>query len=274
MASMGGVGWVQHPLSMLLVGVTAGFLLLQPAQRIVTADRSPAESVVEGLVGSDNLDTLVRELLAENPDIIVSALARFQQQQAESQQQNRRAIVQSRQSELLDETILPPVGNPNADVTIVEFIDYQCGFCKRAHPMIQRLIAEDGNVKLIYKQFPILGPASVYAGRAALAARAQGKFVAFHDALMEARVRLSEAVVMRIAEDVGLDIDRLRRDMESNAQEHQAIFVQTQDLARALGIQGTPSFVIDGAMISGFVDEAGMRSLIEDARRNLVALSE
>ena len=271
-AAAGHFGWMRHPMSMLLVGATAAVLLLLPIQNMLTVGPAPAEQIVSDLVRNGTLNNAIRELLSENPDILVSALALFQQRQTESQQrhnnaqqQNLRAVIRSR--ELLDETIVPVAGNPNGDVTIVEFMDYQCGFCKRIHPMLQRLLAEDGNVKLIYKELPILGPASVYAARAALAARAQDSYGVFHDALMESRVRLSEPVVLRLAAGVGLDVGQLQQDMAANEAEHQTIFAQSQDLARAFNLQGTPSFVIDGAFIGGMIDEATMRRLIDDARR-------
>ena len=263
-----GLRWARHPVVTLLLGATLAVMLVGSLEREPMSGENMAGSLFEELVESGRFETLLRDSLNENPEIVVSALSRFQQQQAHIHQQRLQAAVHSHQDDLLDETIVPAVGNPRGDVTIVEFVDYQCGFCKRAHPMIQRLLADDGNVKLIYKEFPILGPASIYAARAVLAARKQDKFVAFHDALMEARVRLNESTIMRIAADVGLDVNQLEQDMATNVDAHQEVFVASHNLAGALGIEGTPSFVIGGNVVSGLIDEATLRRLIEDARQS------
>jgi protein-disulfide isomerase len=156
------------------------------------------------------------------------------------------------------------LGNRNGDVTVVEFFDYRCPYCKRAAPVLDEVIKADGRVRRVMKEFPILGPDSVIASRAALAARAQGKYEELHRALIGARGQLDESAVMAAAKGVGLDLDRLRRDMRST--EIDGIIRRNRELAESLEITGTPAFVIGDAFLPGAADAATFRSLIQKAR--------
>jgi protein-disulfide isomerase len=150
---------------------------------------------------------------------------------------------------------------------VVEFSDYNCGFCKRAHGEVAKLIESDGNIRLVVKEFPILGPGSVMAGRAALASSMQQdgeKYVEFNDALMMHRGSHSEATIMAIAEEVGLDLAQLEKDMESD--EVAEKLKRTNDLAEILSINGTPAFVIGNQVVRGFVPAEELEKLAEAAR--------
>ena len=158
----------------------------------------------------------------------------------------------------------PVLGNPDGDVTVVEFFDYNCPYCRRAMPQVQGLLDGDPNVRLVYREWPILGDGSVFAAKAALAARNQGKYEEFHWAMMGMSGRAEEASVLRIAKEVGLDIGQLRRDMEApEVQEHIA---SSMRLTQALGFNGTPSFVIGDALVPGFVEQSELEIYVSDAR--------
>ncbi|MCH8212737.1 MAG: DsbA family protein [Proteobacteria bacterium] len=187
------------------------------------------------------LETILRPMIVRNPDIV------------------------ARQDELLNDPASPVGGNPDGDVTLVEFFDYQCPYCKTIFPSIQALLAEDRNLRYVFKEFPILGRASVFAARAALAARRQGKYLEFHTAVMSARGKLTETRVMRLAEKVGLDVDRLRRDMADGTVD--AMIRRNLELADGLGIFSTPVFIIGDTQIPGAVEIDTLKVLIARARQ-------
>ncbi|MCH7692079.1 MAG: DsbA family protein [Proteobacteria bacterium] len=187
------------------------------------------------------LDAILRPMIVRNPDIV------------------------ARRDELLNDPASPVGGNPDGDVTLVEFFDYQCPYCKTIFPSIQALLAEDRNLRYVFKEFPILGRASVFAARAALAARRQGKYLEFHTAVMSARGKLTETRVMRLAEKVGLDVDRLRRDMADGTVD--AMIRRNLDLADGLGIFSTPVFIVGDTQIPGAVEIDTLKVLIARARQ-------
>jgi protein-disulfide isomerase len=158
----------------------------------------------------------------------------------------------------------PNLGNPDGDVTVIEFFDYNCPYCRKAGQTVQELLASDANVRVIYREWPILGEDSVFASRAALAARAQGKYEEFHWAMMGLQGRAEEASILNAAAEIGLDVDKLRADMDApEINEH----IQTSmELAAALGFNGTPSFVIGEALVPGFIKTAQFEGYVAAAR--------
>jgi len=207
---------------------------------------------------------LVYEAILENPDIIMDAVAIIQQRDEAAQ-------VAATQSVLTDQRVLleadpnaPVLGNPDGDVTVIEFFDYNCPFCKRVMPEVQALLEADSDVRLVYREWPILGEGSVYATRAALASREHGKYEEFHWALMGTKGRLEEASVLKIAKDVGLDIGRLITDMQSDkVSEH---IETSMRLAQFLGFNGTPSFVIGDMLLPGFVEQDELQRSVDEDR--------
>ncbi|MBY5971176.1 DsbA family protein [Ferrimonas balearica] len=207
---------------------------------------------------------LVLEAIRENPEIVMEAVALLEQRQADAQAQNQSDVLRNQRDLIEHDPNAPVLGNPDGDVTVVEFFDYNCPYCRRAKPEIRALIEEDPNVRLVYREWPILGEGSVFAAKAALAARAQGKYEDFHWAMMAIDGRANEASVMRVAEDVGLDLDQLRQDME--AQEVAEHIETSMRLTQALGFNGTPSFVIGDALVPGFVEKERLSDLVSEAR--------
>jgi len=220
------------------------------------AQMTPAEKAA--------IEAIVRDYLTSNPEVIVDAIEalREKQRQAEAAQQ-KMALVTHREA-LLADPATPIVGNPQGDVSVVEFFDYRCGYCKRVFPSLMGTIDSDGGIRLVLKEFPILGPESQYAARAALASRKQGKYSEFHVALMGFRGNLSEAAVMAIARSVGLDTDRLARDMDDDSVT--AAIETNMALANALGIRGTPAFIIGDRLVPGALTVETLKSLIAEAR--------
>jgi protein-disulfide isomerase len=215
----------------------------------------------------EQVEKIVRDYLLREPEIIYQALEELQRRQAEAVAERQRAAVAANRAQLVDQAGDPVAGNPAGDVTLVEFFDYQCQYCRRVVPSLRALLAEDQDLKVVFKEFPILGEASVTAARAALAARAQDRYLPFHFALMSAR-DLSLDSIMALAESVGLDTERLAGDMQSPAIETQ--LQANLALARELGIEGTPAFVVGDELIPGAVDKTRLAQLIEEARTNCV----
>lgn len=213
----------------------------------------------------EQVEEIVREYLMREPEVIYQALEELQRRQTEEQEQQQKEMLVSRQDELLNDPATPIAGNLEGDVALVEFFDYRCGFCRRVLPTMKALMDEDDNLKVVFKELPVLGEDSVRAARAALASRQQdeGLYLDFHFALMSAN-DLSANGILAVAADVGLDPDQLAQDMESEAVS-QAIDANYQ-LASALGIEGTPAFVVGETLVPGAVDKDRLTALIEEAR--------
>jgi protein-disulfide isomerase len=211
-----------------------------------------------------DIEAIVKDYLMENPEVLIDALRLYQKRAEAAQKAQQAHSLKSSRDELLHDPDSPIGGNASGDVSVVEFFDYQCGYCKRAFPDTKRLVKDDSGVRFVYKEFPILGPASLIAARVALAARKQGKYVAFHDALMSARGRLDEARILSIARGAGLDVAQLKKDMADP--EIDRIIARNKALARKLGVTGTPGFVIGDAVVPGAISLEQMKSLVAEAR--------
>lgn len=213
----------------------------------------------------DQVEKIVRDYLMREPEIIYQALEELQRRQAAEQAERQKLALSSRKDELLNDPATPVVGNPEGDVTLVEFFDYRCGYCRRVLSSMQALMQEDDQLRIAFKELPVLGEDSVRAAKAALASRAQDEslYLDFHLALMTAE-DLSPAGIRALAEGIGLDPDQLEQDMDSDAVS-KAIDANYQ-LASALGIEGTPAFVIGETLVPGAVDKARLAALIEEAR--------
>jgi protein-disulfide isomerase len=157
------------------------------------------------------------------------------------------ALTPERQAALLRSPASQVLGNPTGDVTVIEFFDYACPFCKAVEPRLEAFLKADRKARLVVEEFPILTPQSPIASRAALAAARQGKYAEFHRALMLNRGALDEVAIFEVAHAVGLDVARLRRDMASPALA--AAIASNLKLARSIGVQGTPTFIIDGRIV-------------------------
>ena len=229
----------------------------------VTALIVPIAAQAESL-GEDRVKELVLEAIRENPEIVLEAVQIIEQREQRRQAEAAATVLSDNRDLLENDPNAPVLGNPEGDVTVVEFFDYNCPYCRRVKPHIEVLLEEDPNVRLVYREWPILGDGSVFAARAALASREQGKYEEFHWALMGMAGRAEEASVLQVAEQVGLDIAQLRRDME--APEIDAHIAASIKLSRALGFNGTPSFVIGDALVPGVIEADQMIRLAKDAR--------
>jgi protein-disulfide isomerase len=170
-----------------------------------------------------------------------------------------------RESVLRDPDV-PAIGNPKGDITIVEYFDYQCPYCKKVAPELVKLASEDGKLRIVMKDWPIFGGASQYAARMVLAAKYQNKYHEAHAALIGASTKLSEEVVQKLLGEAGIDVDRATADMETQKPAIEALLLRNNAQAEAFGFQGTPAFIIGTFRVPGVLDAAGFKQAIADAR--------
>ena len=252
-----------RPILMILCGglIALGGLL---AGRATAPDRI-ASLAMASTPDKAALGKSIREYLMANPEVLVEAMQELERKQDSQRDSAAQKAISENQNELLRDPDSPVAGNPGGDVTVVEFSDYQCPYCKRAHNAVKSVVAADGKVKIIFKDLPILGEASRIAALAALASRAQGKHLAFHNALMEYSGKIDHDKIMEIAGQVGLDVAKLQKDMEDPKLKQ--IIDRNMTLASALGVRGTPAFVIGQQFVPGAVDADALKQLIADARK-------
>lgn len=221
------------------------------------------------------VETVVHDYLAKNPDVVIAALQSYQQRQMD---QARKTIEKTQASlpqyanSLFHQTQDPTTGNPNAKVTVVEFFDYQCPHCVEMTPVLESVMKSNPDVRVVFKEFPIRGPASELAARAALAAKMQGKYFELHKALMAANRTLTEDDILKIAQSIGLNVDKLKTDMKSPTVEQQ--IKANYQLAQSLQLMGTPAFIVAKSnvtttapasaiiFIPGQVDEGQLKTAI------------
>ena len=167
---------------------------------------------------------------------------------------------------VLNDPAIPAAGNPRGDITIVEYFDYQCPFCKKVHPELSQVVKEDGNVRLVFKNWPIFGGISIDAARLVMASQYQNKYVEAHEALMTATNRLTELRLKELLVQAGVNVDQANADLVAHAGAINAALKRNDDQAKAFGFQGTPAFIIGTFRVPGVLDKSGFRQAIADAR--------
>lgn len=250
-------GYIGLALALLVtLGIVLGVALAPQPERgaAKAAEDSSAETT----------QTLLRRYILENPEVLVQALQSYEQRQQALQADRLRATLVAEATALNDDPDAPVIGNPEGDISLVEFFDYRCPYCKRATATLAQLLQEDSGLRLVMKEFPILSQESVQAARAALAAVRQGKYEAFHFALMESGGGFTDEEILAVAESVGLDEAQLLADMQDPAIE--AALRRNHALAERIGITGTPAFVIGDTLVPGAVGIEELRARIAEAR--------
>ena len=209
---------------------------------------------------------IIEYLRQKDPEIVLKAVQAWWDEQEEYRRQRQVGRIAANWEALARAEGDPAIGPEDADAVLVEFFDYRCGFCKRVLGDVMALAAADSRLRIVFKEFPILGPLSVVAARASLAADRQGKWTEFHVALMSAPGALSEDRIMDIAAETGLDIAQLRADMESEAVA--AVIERNRALAQTLGIRGTPAFLVKNAIVPGAASQEDLARLVAGARES------
>ncbi|HXF53598.1 MAG TPA: DsbA family protein [Hyphomicrobiaceae bacterium] len=208
---------------------------------------------------------IVKDYLMNNPDILIEVSRELEARQQLKMADEHKRVIAERKAKIFSSPTDFVLGNPKGDITVVEFFDYNCGWCKRAVDDVQKLAQADPNVRIVMKEFPIFGEHSTYAAKAAMASIRQGKYWDFHLALMREK-QVTKENVMTVAARVGLDVNRLKADMEDPKLD--AAIKETHDIAQALAIEGTPGFIVDAKVSVGYLPVEGLRQLVGEARKN------
>lgn len=248
----------------------AGLMIAGAALTTLVAPGTPpayADSAEISKLTDEEFGARVRNYLLENPEVIFEAAAIMEQRQQQLQSANDGDLISANSDAIFDDGHSWVGGNPEGDVTIVEFMDYRCGYCRKAFPEVEKLIASDGNIRIIIKEFPILGEESVVAARFAIAAQQQlgaEAYKALHDAMMSYKGDMSVSALTRLAETLDLDPITITAHMDSD--EVSAVIAANRALGERLQIAGTPSFIMQDHILRGYVPLDGMRDIVSDLR--------
>jgi protein-disulfide isomerase len=207
----------------------------------------------DGAPGKAVIEEVVEEYLKKNPEILVAMTTELDRRQQEEQEQQQAKAISENADALFRSENSFAAGNPDGDVTVVEFFDYNCGYCRRAMPDVLKLTETDENVRVVFKELPIFGEDSEAAAKGAIAAKKQGKYLEMHQKLFTASGKANKEKVLRVANELGLDVPQLEEDMESK--ETAAALAETFELAQKLGLQGTPLYLIGDRTIPGAPDD-------------------
>jgi protein-disulfide isomerase len=220
-----------------------------PPAATSTAKQTAAADAPFSPARRQEIESIIKEYLIKSPEVLLEAQHALESKLDKIQAERTAVAIKNNAAEIFHPAASPVVGNAKGDVTIIEFFDYNCGYCKRAFSHLARLVENDKQVKLILKEFPILSKGSEEASRVALAAKLQGKYWEFHQAMIQVRGQVNEAAALRVAEKIKLDMVKLKADMASPAVKKE--IDDTRALAVKLGIQGTPHFLVGDRIIPG-----------------------
>jgi protein-disulfide isomerase len=245
------------------LGATFSFIIAAVASFAAWSGAVAAEDL--GPAQRKAIEQVVHDYLMQNPEVLIEALRGAEAKLSRDADAKASQALVERQHEIFADPATPVGGNPDGDVAIVEFFDYRCPYCKQVQPSLQKLTQQDPKLRLLYKELPVLGPASVTAAHAALAAHKQGKYEAFHREMMAARGQIGDDTVYKVAGSVGLDIDKLKKDMASP--EIEQALKDNLALADALNVHGTPAFIVGDRIVPGAVDFDALKDMVADARK-------
>jgi protein-disulfide isomerase len=217
-----------------------------------------------------SIGPFIREYLMQNPEIIRDAFEELQRKEEEAQVTAAKEAISS-DKRIFNSSRQVVLGNPEGDTTLVEFFDYNCGYCKRAHADMKRLLEEDKNLRIVLKEFPILSQGSMEAAQVGVAVNmiAPERYFEFHDALISERGQVDGARAMAVAEDLGLDTAKIKEMSQSD--EAKATIQEVHDLSQKLGINGTPTYVTPQEMVVGAVGYDTLKAKIDEARKACAA---
>jgi protein-disulfide isomerase len=214
------------------------------------------------------MGAFIREYLVNNPDVLREAIEALDKRDKATAEADRQKIVATEAGPLFSSKYQATIGNPKANATLVEFFDYNCHFCKGALPTLMQLMKDDGKLKVVLKEFPVLGPGSVEAAKVAVAVRMQDKtgkkYLDFHQKLLGGRGQADKARALAVAKEVGMDMARLEKDM--GGEEVRVSLEESLKLAETLGLNGTPSYVVGNDVVVGAVGLDALRGKISTAR--------
>lgn len=225
-----------------------------------------AQNSSQSLQSKTEIENIVRDYLLENPEIIIEALEVFEQRRIDEQRLRQQQLISQNSGVLLASEHQTILGNPDGDITLIEFFDYNCGFCRDSLQHVERLVEEDKNLRVILKEFPVLGPGSQQAARVAIAASKVDptKYLMLHSRLLNSRGQTNERTALRAAEKVGLDVSKIRELMNEPIIEE--AITEVYSIATVLGVNGTPTFIVGNEVLPGAVGYEVLRQKLDAMR--------
>jgi protein-disulfide isomerase len=215
-------------------------------------------------VQKTEFEKLVHDYLLDHPEILRDMANKLEANDKLAADTARDITLKTQAKDIFHNPMDAIVGNAKGDVTVVEFMDYNCGWCKKSVVEMQALVAKDKNVRIVMKEFPIFGPGSEYAARAALASVKQGKYWELHQAMFASEGKITPEVVDQIAKEQGLDVAKMKADMK--AADIEATIKKNQALAQSLALTGTPGFIVDDKLIPGYTELANLQAMLATTR--------
>ena len=231
--------------------------------QLAAADK-PTDKGTFSAAQRDEIGQIVREYLLKNPEVLVEVSAELDKRRKAEEANKQSRVLISEKKSIFRSPHDFVLGNPEGDITVVEYFDYNCGWCKRALDEVNKLTGADKNVRVVMKEFPIFGEHSTFAAKAALASIKQNKYWEFHTALMKAK-QVTTANTLTIAESVGIDVEALKKEMDNP--QYDKTIEENSRIAQALGMQGTPGFIVDSRVNFGYVPADGLKNMIADIRK-------
>ena len=212
---------------------------------------------------AENIKEIIHDYLMNNPEIIIESLNNYREKELEKQAKERETNLSFYYNKLTNKDS-PRIGSTTPKITLIEFIDYNCGYCKKTMEAVLKLSKNEKELEIIFKEFPILSETSDIAAAAALAAHNQSKYIEYHTALLSYRGKINNDLLLNLAENVGLDLKQFENDMKSKTIIE--VISETKEIAEKLGIRGTPTFIIGNKILPGAYDFEALKNMIENER--------
>lgn len=256
MASSRGYGFI--PFAHYAFALSCALLFSTPSYAQDARQSKPPVSEIEAVV---------RDYILKNPEIIIEALEILEERRASAQFEHQKQLIDTNKQTLLASEHQTVLGNPQGDVTLIEFFDYNCGFCRQSLQPLKQLLEEDRNLRVVLKEFPILGPESQEASRVAIAASKidPEKYLQLHVRMLQSPGQANERIALLIAEDLGFDMEKLREVMKAPAIDE--AIGEVYGLATELGLSGTPTFIIGSEVIPGAIGHDALREKVDSMRK-------
>jgi protein-disulfide isomerase len=252
----------KNAFSALSLMAVVGCIGLAPAAQ--AADPASAPAAATTALTKEQIDQTIHDYIMNNPKLIMESVDNFQRKNMRDREAHASEDVKKNRDVLTKDASSPEAGDPKGDVTVVEFFDYNCHFCKGSFPAVQSLLDKDKKVRVVFKEFPILGPSSETAAKWALAADKQKKYFEFHKAMMDNKEQINDELLERVAKSVGMDVDKAKMDISSPDVAGQ--LAKNRALAEQLDINGTPAFIIGDDISRGAIPEDEMEQKITAIR--------
>ena len=239
--------------------------MLVSASAPVLAETADEKKAIQEYMTQSQIEAIVKNYLLQNGGVIIEGLETYQEKQAEEQARAAEDAIRNEKS-FLYEGKHPYAGNKDASVTLVEFFDYNCGYCKKALNDVTDLLDEDGDLRVVFLEVPILSPSSREVARWSVAAQNQEKYLDYHVKLMKHRGQYDEKTLEKLAKEAGLDVDQLKKDKASK--EIEAALNENLAYMEKFGIRGTPSFIVDAQLLRGYVGKDQLETIIKEVRES------